>query len=363
MFWYGDYRGDINFSERVEVLVTSVSSNNGDRSMNSNRVLVWLLASALVFPATTVFAFDDDEMTFEPEEVEDEMTFAPDDLEDDDFDPEDEIDESVDVGVVAVPGDDITAEERDRLQDALRDAADDIPEISIYGDADLLSALEERGPDYCSRESICLASVGDGVAVDRILQARVEDDGGSFRLDIDYFDVDDRLFVAYHSNSGLSSIDDVIEAIPPGVDDIFGIRRDVDGDMYVDDRDVNIQSVLAYSTAGAAVASLGTGILFGMQVNSQQSDLEAARDGDGNYSDLTQTEARSQQRSMENAALTANVFYGLSAGLAATSLALFVLGGGDDATASSGQTPWYGAVEWSPQFGGEQVGLGATFNF
>ena len=100
-----------------------------------------------------------------------------------------------------------------------------------------------------------------------------------------------------------------------------------------------------------------------MQVSSQQSELEAARDGDGNYSELTQTEARSRQRSMENAALTANVFYGLSAGLAATSLALFVLGGGDDATASSGQTPWYGAVEWSPQFGGEQVGLGATFNF
>lgn len=335
--------------------------------MTCRRSLAVFIALALVVTASTASA----DMTFQPDEVyqdddDGEMTFAPDDLAEDEFDAEAEMDEDMDVGVVAVPGDDITAGEREELQQVLRDAAREIPEITTYGDGDLLPRLEERDPDYCSREALCLASVGESAAVQRVLQARVErEPNGNYRLDIDYFDVDNRLFVAYHSNSRLGSFDDVLEAVPPGVDDIFGIRRDVGDDPFVDDREVDVTSVMAYSTAGAAVASLATGVLFGMQVNNQQSELEAARDEDGRFTDMTQREAHRMQRSMENSALTANVFYGLSAGLAAASIGLFVLSSGDDDEVAAGDddTTWYRALEVTPRFGGESVGIGAHLRF
>lgn len=337
--------------------------------MIRRRLLALCCAAALAVPAATASA----EMTFEPDEVEDdepddddgEMTFAPDDLEEDDFDPDEEMDEQMDVGVVAIPGDDISDDQRDDLQERLREAADEVPDINTYGDTDLLASLEERGPEYCSRESLCLGSVGESAGVQRILQARVEEDGtGGYRLDIDYFDVDDRLFVAYHSNTGLGGLDDVIDAVPPGVDDIFDIRRDAGDDPFVDDRDVDVQGVMAYSTAGAAVASLATGILFGARASSQESDIESARDDDGQFSHMTQTEVRDMQRSMESNASTSTVFYGLSAGLALTSAALFVLRDDDDAEAADLEDgSRYGGLEISPQVGDDGLGIGATFEF
>lgn len=343
--------------------------------MNCRRCFAVLVALALAVPAAEAGA-----MTFEPDEVEQDqpdddggMTFAPEDLEEDDFDAEDELDDDTDVGVVAVPGEALEGADRDEVQDKLVEAAEEIPEINVYGDTDLLPRLEERDPVYCSTESLCLASVGESAGVDRILQARVERIDGDYRLDLDYFDVGDRLFVAYHSNSGLSSLDELQDELQPGVDDIFGIRRDVGDDPFVDDRDVDIVSVLAYSTGGAAVLSLGTGVLFGLQVSSQQSELEEARDEDGRYPDLTQRQAHDKQRNMENNALTANVFYGLSAALGVTSIALFVLGGGDDDAeldeqlddeqAALNDTSPAAGIEFIPRLGGDSVGFGARIQF
>lgn len=336
--------------------------------MNCRHFIAAFAALALIVPATVSA-----EMTFEPDDVQqddgaddDEMTFAPDDLADDDFDPDEEMDEDMDVGVVAVPGDDISDGERDELQTALRDAAREIPEITTYGDADLLPGLEERDPDYCSREALCLASIGDRAGVQRILQARVERDNGSYRLDIDYFDVDDRLFVGYHSNSGLSSFGDVIDAVPAGVDDIFGIRRDTGDDPFVDERDVDVVGVLAYTTAGAAVASFAGGIFFGMQASSIESDLEAARDEDGRFTDMTRQQVRSETRSMESSARNANLFYGFSAVLAAGSIGLFVLqsrSGDDEQAASGDNSSWVRGVELTPQLGDEAVGIDAQLRF
>lgn len=336
--------------------------------MICRRLLALLCAVALAAPAATVSA----EMTFEPDDVEedepaddgDEMTFAPDDLEEDDFDPDEEMEEQMDVGVVAIPGDDISADDRDDIQDALREAADRIPDITTFGDADLLPQLQERGPQYCSRESLCLGSVGDSAGFERILQARVEEDDRGFRLDIDYFDVDDRLFVAYHSNSGLGGVDDIVDAIPAGVDDIFDIRRDDGDDPFVDDRDVDVQGVMAYSTAGGAVASLATGIFFGARASGQESDIESARNEDGEFTDMTQTEVRDMRRSMESNASTANIFYGMSAGLAATSILLFVLRD-DDSEAQAGRedSSRYGDVEITPRVGSDGFGVGASFEF
>ncbi len=336
--------------------------------MISHRSLAVFLAIVLTMPTATALAFDDDEMTFTPDELEDDdddsMTFAPDDLQDDDFDPADDFDEAQDVGVVAVPNDDITAHERSDIQAALRRAVGEMPEITVYGDRDLLPALEDRDPDYCSRESLCLAGVGRSAGVDRIVQARVEIDRGDYRLDIDYFDVGDRLFVAYHSNSGLGDIDDVIEAIPAGVNDIFGIREGTIDDPYVDVSDVNAGRIAAYFAGGASVLSLGIGTIFGLRVSSRESEIqeEFARDSQNRYTGLTQQEARTMQRDMESQATIAN--FGMGAGiiLAAGSVLLFILSSEDepemDLAADAGSS-----FQLAPHFDDDGAGLGASWRF
>lgn len=343
--------------------------------MISHRLIASLIALFLVTSASSAWAFDDDdEMTFDPDEIEeiedddedddDEMTFAPEDLEDDGFDPEDDIDDALDVGVVAIPGDDITDAERDELQDMLIRATEEVPEITVHDESELLPGLEERGADYCSREALCLARIGEGAGVERIVQARVEAEerADTFRLDIDYFDVGDRLFVAYHSNSRLDDVDESIEAVPPGVDDIFGIRRDPDEDPFVDQRDVDVQSVVSYSAGALGVLSLGLGGFFGMRVSSAQSELdEEETDDEGRYVELTQEEANSKQRSMESNARNANLFYGLGAGLVATSVVLFVLRSGDDAMES--EASWYEPDSVAPDWGDDRFGVGASWRF
>ena len=340
--------------------------------MTPPRKIASMVALLTLLVSTTAWAQDDDAMTFSPDEAEEdsggddgEMTFAPDDLEEDSGNPEQDMAESVDVGVVAVPSEDLSDSQRDELQQALMEATERVPEINTYGDSDLLPALVDRGPEYCSREALCLASVGRNAGVQRIVQARVQSaQGGGYRLDLDYFDVDDRLFVAYHSNSEPSSFGDVIDAIPPGVDDLFGIRRDGGGDDGVVDPEVDVQRVMAYASGGGAVASLVGGILFGLQAGGLQEELQNAQNEDGEYVGITQTEARQKSRDMDSAALNANIFYGLSAALGITSTLLFVFGGDDapedggaDGQAGLGDDPTgHSSVMLIPQFGADQVG-------
>ncbi len=332
-----------------------------------------LIIALLALPSSAALAFDDDEMTFEPDEVaddpdddfddDDEMTFAPDDLDDTAYDPEADMAEALDVGVVTVPTDDLSDADRDRIQSALREAAREIPEISTYGDSDLLPALVDRDADYCSRESLCLAGVGRSAGVDRILQARVEQQDDGYRLDLDYFDVDERLFVAYHSNTRNSDIDEVIEGIPAGVNDIFGIRGDRLDDGFVDQRDVNVGRIASYFGAGAAVVALGAGSYYGLQVRSDQDDLDGqARDDDGRYTELSQREARSIRRDMDSNARNANLFLGIGAGLAVTSVVLFFLSSEDDPAMAANATLDEG-LRIAPQWDSDRFGLGATWTF
>lgn len=332
-----------------------------------------LIIALLALPSSAALAFDDDEMTFEPDEVaddpdddfddDDEMTFAPDDLDDSAYDPEADMADALDVGVVAVPTDDLSDADRDRIQSALREAAREIPEISTYGDSDLLPALVDRDADYCSRESLCLAGVGRSTGVDRILQARVEQQDDGYRLDLDYFDVDERLFVAYHSNTRNSDIDEVIEGIPAGVNDIFGIRGDRLDDGFVDQRDVNVGRIASYFGAGAAVVALGAGSYYGLQVRSDQDDLDGqARDDDGRYTELSQREARSIRRDMDSNARNANLFLGIGAGLAVTSVVLFFLSSEDDPAMAANATLDEG-LRIAPQWDSDRFGLGATWTF
>ncbi len=341
--------------------------------MISLRSLVLLTLILFVIPASAwAFDDDDDEMTFDIDDVEefddydDDMTFAPEDLDDSAFDPDADIEAGLDVGVIAVPGGALNDAQRNELQEVLRNAVRNIPNISTYGDTDLLPALIERDPDYCTRESLCLAGVGRAANVQRIVQARVEQDGGSYRLDIDYFDVGDRLFVNYFSRSGLNSMNAVHEAVQPGVNELFGVRTPRGDDGFVDDADVNVQRVMSYAAGGLSVLALGTGIFFGSRVSSQQAEVNAwERDGNDRYRDVTQAEALNVQREMEGNALTANVAFGLSAGLAITAVLLYILDA-DDAESRAAveeDSSWYHTVEISPRWGEDGLGFGARFRF
>lgn len=348
--------------------------------MISHRLFAVFLIAAFSLPAATAWA-DDDEMVFGVDEVEedyddeeeedddDTMMFAPDDLDDSEFDPEAEREESVDVGVIAVPGEALSDDERRRLQTALDDAASEITEINVYSDSGMLDEMNERDPEYCAREALCLASLGRSAGVERILQARVEEVDGRYRLDLDYFDVDDRLFVSYHSSSDHRNIDDIAEAVPGGVNHIFGIRSRDDDDEFVDDTDVNVPRILAFGSAGLGAVFLGAGTYFGLQVNSLEEELAAEpRTDEGQFENLTQRQARDFQREMEANALYANLFIGVGSALAVTSVLLFVFGpdgaDADDASqAALNDQPWYRDVDVAPNISGDGLGFGARWRF
>lgn len=344
--------------------------------MNLHRLISLAIFCAFFIPAAALA--QDDEMSFDLDDIDDwedeweddgdEMTFAPDDLDAPAFDSAAEATQILDVGVVVVPSPALNDIQRAEIQDALLEIVREIPNIVAYGDGDLLPALMDRDPEYCSRESLCLAGVGRNAGVQRIVQARVERSGSTYRLDLDYFDVRDRIFVAYHSKTGLSTVGALKEALQPAVNDIFNIRVRRQGDEFVDDAVVNIQKIMAFSTAGLAVAAAGTGVFFGNRVNTQKEELASfATDEEGRYESLTQVEAHEMQRQMQSDALAANLFYAVAGISGVTSITLFILnskkGGQDRQAASEQEQPWYSTLQVSPKLDRHGVGFGARLTF
>jgi hypothetical protein len=327
------------------------------RSRFSSFFLVLLLA-LFALPAVG-FAWDDDDMVFDEEEVDD-MTFAPADAARAQAAPAG----APNIAAVAIPSADLDGANRVAVQSELRKAMDRVPNVVVYGDSSVLPALEDRDPASCSREPLCLAAVGRTAGVDRIVQARVTRAGSGYRLDLDHFDVQERLFIKYHSASNLSNMDAVLKAIQPGVNDLFNIRAPRGPDPFVDDRQIDMKRIMAYTTAGLSVASLGAGVFFGTRVNAGKDEFESfARNPDGSYTNLTQRQAQERIREIEANALTANVFFGLSAGLAVTSGLLFFIKGDDGEERASLETPWHKRIELSPTVSAGGAGVGARMSF
>lgn len=338
--------------------------------MKSKRFLIPLMAMALAIPGVS-WGFDDDEMVFDVDDVEfefvddddDSMTFAPDDFTDPTAGDSQQV---LDVGVVVVPGDGLTETQRVELQRLLLEAVRNVPNITAYGDGDILPALIDRDPEYCSREALCLAGVGRAAGVQRIVQARIERVDGRYRFDLDYFDVQDRLFVAYYSRSNLNTVNAIQEFIQPGVNDVFNIRERRRRDDGIVDADVDLPRVLAYTSGGLSVVALGMGTFFGLRANQNQAELEEfQRDGEGRFSNLSQREAQQRIRDLEANALSANLSLGIGSALAVTSIALFVISsrGGDDAAPQASADSWYRQVELAPRIDKDGVGFGARWNF
>ncbi len=331
-----------------------------------NLLMALMIMSAFSFVGVSqAVALDDDaDMSFGEDDVEpideDDMTFAPTDV----APVTKKSGEKLTLAVVAIPSADLDAQDRIALQRELMSAMESVPGFAVYGDDVVLPGLEDRGSETCVREPLCLSSVGRNGGVERILVARVSRGEGGYRLNVDLFDVNERLFLRYHAANNLGGFSNVVEAVRPAVNDVFNIRVPRGKDEFVDDNSVDIQRIMAYSTAALSVASLGVGIYFGMEVGDMQESFDAQPKQNGKYTTLTQVKAERLIRDMESKAVTANVFYGLSAALAVGSVLLFVLEGDEaDEQASIEQRPSWNQVRFVPSVSRDAVGIGAHLKF
>lgn len=269
------------------------------------------------------------------------------------------------VAVVAVGGDAMDPERRQKIQAEMERVAGDIPKITVLSGSAVLGALEEAGGDACVQEPLCLADVGERAGVQRILVARVVEKENGLELKVDYFDVDDKLFIKYYNKGGIGGTPGLVDEVKPALDDIFEVRNLVRGPDVVGEEDSGIvQTVLAYGTAGLAVASLAGAIVFGIQAKNLEKEVEAsAKDGNGVY-EMTQVEARAAIRPAEAKALTANVLYGLAIGLGAVSALLFYIKGGSDVAEDQERTSnSIRDLQIAPTVSADGAGVGLGFRF
>lgn len=336
--------------------------------ITSTRLFPLVLACLLLLAPTSAFA-QGDSMDFGVDEVDEE------------FDDDDTMDfgsgeaemgedlrassgQSFRLGVVMIPSDALSSQERSELQGKLRDAAGAVKNYEPSDGSAILNRLDEEGMDTCITEPLCLAGAGEDAGVDRILMGRVKSTPGGLVLTVDLFDVTNKLFVEYASASGVSGYSGVVDSVDSTVKEVFGIRVMREGPSYGDEASSGtVQRVLAYSTAGIAVAALAGGIYFGLDASSLEDEVLDAKT-DGGFT-ISQVEATRKIRDAEDSALTANIMYGASAGMAVISVLLFVVDSGSD-VAEPDTRRRAGVLEHldiTPQVGLGRVGMSAGFNF
>ena len=301
------------------------------------------------------------------------MEFGVDDVDKDEKQESDEQTQTADetpipdnrtAGVV-LPGPEAFSEKRrDGLQSKLDSLLRDIDtDLEVVDSGKVLRELESQGGAACSRDPICLAGVGENAQVAQIVIVRAEGFGKpDWRLTVDRFDVKQRLFTDYDERQNLSDWSAVKKQLPVSVRTVFGLqpieRKQIETKPP---EDTNIQRILAWTTGGLALAALGGGIYYGLEVKRQQDRLNEQK-SDGVYN-FSQQSANRRLRAMENNAETANVFYGVSAGLALTSSILFIVESGSDVAEEEQDRQRQANIEIVPSVGNNATGIGALITF
>ncbi len=340
--------------------------------MNSSPALAVLLALSIALAPTYSFAqgmeFGEEEAEEVAEDATEVDTQDPAGLEFSEEDAEKPVYSDVDenqVAVVAVSGPAMDEERRKKVQDEMERVARDIPTISVVSGSAVMGSLEQSGGEACVQEPLCLAGVGQEAGVQRILVARVVEREDGLELKVDYFDVDDKLFIKYYNKGGIGGTPGLVDEVKPALDDIFEVRNLQRGPNVVGEEDTGVvQTVLAFSTAGLAVASLVGGIVFGLRAKSLEKEFLASPKT-GEVYDMTEVEARDALRPAERSATTANVFYGLAVGLGAVSALLFYIRGGSDVADDQETVDASGIEDFriAPSVTADGFGIGAGFRF
>lgn len=337
-----------------------------------HRFLLPILAVLLIPSA----AFAQDEMTFgggdEEETTESEdaggdtMDFgAPAEGEGADGTTETAPTANLTMAVIAVPTPAIDGDQRRELQRVMQDAMQMTRGFDMMGADAVLQGLDSRGVATCITEPLCLGAVGSEAGVERILMGRVKETANGYSLDVDLFDVQDRLFVKYSTQANLGNFNKVKEAVTPAYQEVFDIRVERQGPNYGDEADTGkIQTILAYTSAGLAVASLAGGIAFGMQAaNLEDEAMNREKNDSGQYIDYTQVQANEDIRAAQGKAQTANIFYGVAGGLAVISGVLFVVQSGSDVAEGEQRAGFFDRLKLSPSVGQGSLGVGAKVDF
>ena len=134
--------------------------------------------------------------------------------------------------------------------------------------------------------------------------------------------------------------------------------------MCIRDSTSTLQTILFFGSAGLSVACLAAGIYFGNQASAMEEELVTSPKNQFGVYQMTQKEAEKRLLEVQSEAVTANVFYGLSVGLALASVLFQVVETGSDVAADSDE---YGALEpsWKvlPLIGRDDFGVGAVIQF
>lgn len=329
---------------------------------SSPRLLACLLVALGLSWSSQAWAQDDGEMTFEEEDTQGDMIFGPQGAKD----APSENGGTPTVAVVLIPDRFLAGATRLPLQAELRAGMNAIPGYVVYGDSEVLPLLEERIALECARESLCLASVGRQAGVDRILVGIVVESAEGYRLELSLFNVQERLFERYNTQSGLPALVGVQTSMRPALAEMFGMRQRV-AETFHEDSSGNIRRILGWTTGGLAFASLGAGAYFGNQAKAKEEELLAMpKSAGGRYTTLTQREAQNRAQDLDSAAVTANIFYGLSVGLGLTSALLFFVQtdtvDGDEAY-QYGVAPRPKGLALTPVLGPREAGVAARLAF
>lgn len=332
-----------------------MSINRLKRLFLSVCVLVLFAVPSAVFAQDDDMSFDEDEGTTTKEDIK----FDEDEGTDTDAPV---VQKGREMAVVAIPSPALDAEQVAKLQSTLMDSMAEVKKYSPTGPTRVLPLLEENDTDSCVKEQLCLGSVGKDAGVSYILLTRVAKEDSGYRLIIDLFDVQDKLFIKSKTFDQLGSFDDVIGTVQPAVRSIFDIRNNVqDNNIGKETGRGTIQSVFAYTTAVLAVACIGGGVYYGLDASAQEDEVKNSKKGEGGrYDDLTQKDARAKLQAAQSTASTANVFYGLGLALGAASVALFVIDFGADVD----DTEEYGSsLQIVPSISPQSVGIGTMWRF
>lgn len=337
--------------------------------MIRNRITVASIAALFCFlTASNVFAQEEEEgtMSFGEEEAEETMTFGEEEAKETNSGVESmKKKENPSVGVLAIPTEAIDSSQRSQLQTQLDKSMQQVPDIRLSGSAGLMSALQQRTIPTCVTEPLCLGSVGRKAGVDRIVMARVKENEGVYQLDIDYFNVEDKLFIKYKSVKDLGSFNDVVKNVDPAIKQVFEIRQEREDPDFAEENTGAARTIIAVSTAVLSAGSLAGGIIFGNQAAKIESDLNShSKDDNGIYEELTQPEAKDMLSSAQGKAATANIFYGLSGAFAVASTVLFVIDpGGDVDKGAEKKSALLKNIDIKPVFSPSATGFSAQLKF
>lgn len=318
-----------------------------------------LMMVLFAFPGAAMA--QDDDMNFGEEEgteTTDDFKFE----EDEGTAAKDPAKKGKEMAVVAVPSEALEPEQLKQLQATMMSSMSEVKKYDPTGPARIMPLLEENDAETCVRDQLCLGSVGKEAGLSYVFMIRVTKEEAGYRMAVDLFDIQDKLFVKTKTYDQLSSFDDVIETVLPAVRSTFDIRvAQQDDNIGKEAGRGTIQTVFAYTTAVLAVACVGGGVYYGMEASSQADEVKnSKKNTDGRYESLTQKDARIKTQDAQSTATTANVFYGLGVALGAASVALFVIDFGSDVD----QDEEYGSkLQIVPSIGPNSVGVGTMWRF